>query len=54
MTKTYVCSICGQEMKGYRDQCPYCKELGDNLVESNYGIDSNEDYFNYEQDIDSE
>ena len=55
MTKIYICSVCGQDINRYKDQCPYCKASGDNLIESNYNIQYNdEDFFNYESDYDTE
>ena len=47
MTKTYICSECGQEVNGYKDQCPYCKVSSDNLIENIYGsYDHGEEYIN--------
>jgi len=41
-------------MRGYKDQCPYCKVSGDNLVESNWGHSyEDEDFFDYEQGYDN-
>jgi len=44
MTKSYVCGACGQEVNKYKDQCPYCKASGDNLVANPWGMGDFEDY----------
>jgi hypothetical protein len=51
MTKIFICGACGQEMRGFKDQCPFCKVSGDNLVEKLYHHDNSLDNLDLESEI---
>ena len=55
MSKSYICGVCGQEVNKYKDQCPYCKADGENLIEMSYSSEyAEEEYFiDEEYDYDS-
>jgi len=51
MKKMYLCSECGQDIHGYKDQCPYCKTT-DSLIAKEWGstLEEYEDIEEYAED----